>query len=109
MFSWISVMLRNIHFGGRVVGIAANRCSQSTSPSFGAKCLRQIPDTHEQGNRNDELLHVVTILPAHHRRKRRRSHLHTGQTAPSGVLRGFGSIGSSRQRGKTERVLTATG
>ena len=39
VLSWISEMLRNIHFGGALSGIEANRFSQSTFWNLGPKSL----------------------------------------------------------------------
>jgi hypothetical protein len=43
VLSWISVILRNIHFGGGLSGILVNLVSQSTLSSFGARSFRITP------------------------------------------------------------------
>ena len=43
MFSRMAVMLRNIHFGGALSGIASNLLSQSILAIFGPKSLASTP------------------------------------------------------------------
>ena len=99
MFSWISVMLRNIHFGGALSGIAANRCSQSTSPRLGSKTLGQNPTPASSATVTMSFFMSSSCFQKP-TGERGVGPTYTAQIAPSGAGTRFGSAGFFTDRGR---------